>query len=301
MSVQFTAGAAIDIMNFSRPDADVYLPSDSSGLTLAAALARTTHLCVIAHQDDIEINAYAGVAECYGRADRFFTGVVMTNGAGSARTGRFATTTDAEMQVIRREEQRRAADLGRYNLQIQLGHTSSDVKQGTHAGVTADLRTIFAGCARTLDVVYLHQPADKHDTHVACFLRCIAAIRALPRDRRPRLVLGVEGWRDLDWLADDDKVAMDVSARPELAAQLINVFESQIAGGKRYDRAALGRRAANATFHASHATDSADQISWAMDLTPLAHDELLSPLDFALKHVDGLRSDVAARLRRMGV
>ena len=27
-------------------------------LTPEAALARTTHLCVIAHQDDIEINAY---------------------------------------------------------------------------------------------------------------------------------------------------------------------------------------------------------------------------------------------------
>jgi hypothetical protein len=63
----------------------------------------------------------------------------------------------------------------------------------------------------------------------------------------------------------------------------------------------LGGRAANAAFHSSHAPDSADQISRALDLTPLAHDELLSPLDFALKHVDGLRSDVAARLRRMGV
>ncbi|MES2696810.1 MAG: PIG-L family deacetylase, partial [Verrucomicrobiota bacterium] len=80
-------------MKLSRPDADVYLPALSSGLTPEAALARTTHLCVIAHQDDIEINAYPAVAECYGRPDRFFTGVVMTNGAGSARTGRYASTT----------------------------------------------------------------------------------------------------------------------------------------------------------------------------------------------------------------
>ena len=111
---------------------------------------------------------------------------------------------------------------------------------------------------------------------------------------------GVEGWRDLGWLADADDVAVDVSARRELAAPLINGFESQLRAG-RLRSAALGRRAANATFHASHATGRADQISWAIDLTPLAHDELLSPLDFALKHVDGLRSDVAARLRRMGV
>ncbi len=288
-------------MIFSRTDADVYFPSGSSAETPEAALARTTHLCVIAHQDDIEINAYAAVSECYGRNDRFFTGVVMTNGAGSARTGRFASTTDVKMQMIRRDEQRRAADLGKYNLQIQLGHPSSDVKQQAHGGVAADLAQIFGGCTSALQVVYLHQPADKHDTHVACFLRCIEAIRALPRARRPGRVLGVEGWRDLDWLADADKIAMDVSERPLLAEQLINVFESQIAGGKRYDRAAFGRRTANATFHASHATDAAEQISWAMDLSPLVQDELLSPLDFALKHVDRLRSDVATRLKRMGV
>ena len=73
-------------MKFSRTDADIFVSDSgpSAGLTPAAALARTTHLCVIAHQDDIEINAYPAVAECYGRTDRFFTGVVITNGAGSA-------------------------------------------------------------------------------------------------------------------------------------------------------------------------------------------------------------------------
>ena len=287
-------------MKLSRSDADIYLPARSAGLTAEAALSRTTHLCVIAHQDDIEINAYPAVAECYGRDDRFFTGVVMTNGAGSARTGRFAQTTDEQMQAIRRQEQRTAADLGAYNLQLQLGHASRDVKQPNHAGVRADLTAIFGGTARPAEVVYLHQPADKHDTHVACFLRSIEAIRTLPLERRPRRVLGVEGWRDLDWLADEDKVALDASPNPELAAKLVAVFESQIAGGKRYDLAALGRRSANATFYASHATDMATAVSFAMDLTPLVRDEMLSPLDFALKHVDRLRSDVATRLKQMG-
>lgn len=284
-------------MKFSRPDSDVFLPETSAGLTPEAALARTTHLCVIAHQDDIEINAYPAVAECYGRADRFFTGVVMTNGAGSARTGKFANVTDAEMQLIRREEQRRAAVLGKYNLQLQLAHPSADVKQpGHYSAVAADLAAIFGGCRPA--VVYLHQPADKHDTHVACFLRCIEAMRALPRDRRPFRVLGVEGWRDLDWLADNEKVAMDASAHPKLAKKLVAVFDSQIAGGKRYDLAALGRRAANATFHATHAADKATAISWAMDLTPLLNDETRSVVDFTVAHIDRLRADVAARLEK---
>ena len=282
-------------MKFSRPEADVFLPN---GGDAAQALARTTHLCVIAHQDDIEINAYPAVADCLGRSDRFFTGVVMTNGAGSARTGKFAHVTDAEMQLIRREEQRTAASLGAYNLQLQLAHPSSDVKKAGHAGVAADLAAIFGGCRP--QVVYLHQPADKHDTHVACFLRCIEALRALPRDQRPVRVLGVEGWRDLDWLADHEKVAMDASANPELAAKLVGVFESQIAGGKRYDLAAMGRRLANATFFNSHATDQTNAISLAMDLTPLVADDTLSVRDFTLGHIERLRADVAARLAAMG-
>ena len=102
-------GSAI-MLRFSRPDADVYVPAGD--VAPEVALARTTHLCVIAHQDDIEINAYPAVAACYGRADKFFTGVVMTNGAGSARAGAFAHVTDTEMQEIRREEQRRAAQSG---------------------------------------------------------------------------------------------------------------------------------------------------------------------------------------------
>lgn len=282
-------------MKFSRPEADVFLPA---GGDAASALARTTHLCVIAHQDDIEINAYPAVAECLGRADRFFTGVVMTNGAGSARTGKFAHVTDTEMQVIRRDEQRAAAVLGNYNLQLQLAHPSADVKQAGHAGVTADLAAIFGGCRP--EVVYLHQPADKHDTHVACFLRCLEALRALPQDRRPARVLGVEGWRDLDWLADNEKVAMDASANPELAAKLVGVFESQIAGGKRYDLAAMGRRLANATFFNSHATDQTNALSLAMDLTPLVRDDTLSVREFALGHIDRLRADVAGRIAKFG-
>jgi LmbE family N-acetylglucosaminyl deacetylase len=285
-------------MKLARPDSDIYLPEISAGLTPEAALARTTHLCVIAHQDDIEINAYPAVAACYGRADRFFTGVVMTNGAGSARTGKYGHVTDAQMQEIRKEEQRTAARLGKYNLQLQLSHASGDVKKSGHAGVASDLATIFGGCRP--EVVYLHQPADKHDTHVGCFLRCIEAIRALPRDQRPARVLGVEGWRDLDWLADADKVAMDASADSELAEKLVAVFDSQIAGGKRYDLAAMGRRLSNATFFASHATDTTNAVSFALDLTPLVQNDALSVADFTLRHIENLRADVAGRLAKLG-
>ncbi|MBK8856816.1 MAG: PIG-L family deacetylase [Opitutaceae bacterium] len=281
-------------MKFSRPEADIFVPA---GGDAAAALARTTHLCVIAHQDDIEINAYPAVAECYGRTDRFFTGVVVTNGAGSPRTGPFANHTDEQMKLVRVEEQRTAARLGKYNLQLQLAHPSADVKRPGHPGVRADLAAIFSACRP--QTVYLHQPLDKHDTHVGVMLRCLEAIRSLPKAQRPARVLGVEAWRGLDWLLDDEKVAMDCGAHPELALQLIQVFKSQVVGGKRYDTASIGRRQANATFHSSHTTDAFTQVAWALDLTPLVEDETLSVTDFALGRIERLRADTATRLSKL--
>lgn len=281
-------------MNLSRPNSDIYVPD---GADPDVALSRTTHLCVIAHQDDIEINAYPAVAECYENPNRFFTGVTVTNGSGSSRTGPFADHTDDQMQAVRAEEQREAARLGQYNLQLQLGYPSSDVKQAGQPPVLDDLTAIFSKCRP--EVVYLHQPLDKHDTHVAVMLRCIEAYRRLPRAERPKKILGIEAWRGLDWLLDDEKIALDSSAHPELALKLMQVFASQIAGGKHYDRAALGRRQANATFHSSHASDVFTEVTWAIDLTPLILDETLSVNEFAQAHVNRLRNDVADRIARM--
>src|ERR1700748_2625890 len=112
-------------MNFSQSAADVYVPDGGSP---AKALARTTHLCLAAHQDDIEIMAYHGVAECFGRKDRWFTGVVVTNGAGSPRSGIYGDYTDQELQKVRLLEQRKAAYVGDYACQIQLGFSSAEVK-----------------------------------------------------------------------------------------------------------------------------------------------------------------------------
>lgn len=281
-------------MKFSRTDADVFVPA---GGEPAAALARITHLCVAAHQDDIEIMAHAGICDCLDQPGRAFGGVVVTNGAGSARTGSYSAFTDEQMQVVRREEQRRAATLGRYAIQLQLAHSSVEVKSPGHAGVAADLAAIFAGCRP--EVVYLHNPADKHDTHVAVLARCLEALRTLPVERRPRRVLGCEVWRDLDWLVDTDKVALDAGRQPELAAQALRAFDSQIAGGKRYDLATLGRRAAHATFHTSHATDRLAGITWAMDLTPLLAEPAPDLAVFTSAAIDRLRDDVRMRIARV--
>lgn len=281
-------------MKFSHPAADVFVPDN---LPPQEALARTTHLCIAAHQDDIEIMAYHGIAECFGRNDRWFGGVVVTNGSGSSRTGVYADFTDEQMQVVRRREQRKAAYVGDYSIQLQLAHPSSAVKDQANASVQADLSALFA--VATPEVVYLHQPADKHDTHIAVFGHALKALRALPAARRPKRVFGCEVWRDLDWLCDADKVLLDVSAYPNVAASLVGVFDSQITGGKRYDLATAGRRLANATYHTSHATDKHQGISWAMDLTPLVLDPALSVAEYTQSFIQRFAADVAARLGKI--
>ena len=278
-------------MKLSQPSADISVPD---GRPLVAALRRTTHLCLAAHQDDIEIMAYHGITAGYAR--HTFTGVVITDGGGSPRSGKFAAYSDEQMKRVRRAEQRRAAKLGHYGAMLQLAHPSAVVKDARRSEVVADLIAILR--ATTPEVVYLHNPADKHDTHVACFARGLVALRSLPARLRPQAVYGCEVWRNLDWLPDADKVVLNDSANPKLAAKLIGAFESQIAGGKRYDLAIAGRRLANATFHTSHATDRATALTWAMDLTPLVRNKELSVEKYTLGYVDRLRADVAARLKR---
>lgn len=76
-------------------------------------------------------------------------------------------------------------------------------------------------------------------------------------------------------IPDEDKMLMDVSGHDNLAAVLNGVFDSQIAGGKRYDLATLGRRAANATFLNAHSADASSQLIFGIDLTPVVADETL--------------------------
>jgi LmbE family N-acetylglucosaminyl deacetylase len=278
-------------MKLPKSDADIFVPD---GLEPEAALARTTHLCISAHQDDIEIMAYHGVAECFGLKDKWFTGVVVTNGAGSPRSGIYGEYTDEEMQKVRLIEQRKAAFVGDYGCQIQLGFTSSQVKDAHETQVTGNLAAILR-IARP-EVVYLHNLADKHDTHIGVALKAVSALRAVRGETRPKKVYGCEVWRDLDWLQDEDKQPLPVSARPNIAAALVGVFDSQVTGGKRYDLATAGRRLAHATYFASHGTDQESGLNFAMDLTPLVDDPTLSIADYVLGFVDRFRADVERRL-----
>ena len=276
-----------------NPRARLVIPD---GLTGPEAIRRTTHLGIGAHQDDLEFMAFHGILACYDRPDRWFGGVTITDGRGSSRAGKFKDWTDDQIATERTREQDAAAVIGQYSFMAQLGYPSASVRDARETSVRSDLLRILE--ATRAEVVYLHNLADKHDTHVGCALRCIEALRLLPKVDRPKQVYGCEVWRDLDWLVDAEKTPMPVSLRPELAKALNEVFATQIAGGKRYDLAVIGRRTANATFSQAHATDRETAMQWAMDLTPLILDDALDPLAYVVGFIDRLKNDVTERIRQ---
>jgi LmbE family N-acetylglucosaminyl deacetylase len=280
-------------MHFHLPTAEVFIPD---GWPAEQALARTTHLGVGAHPDDLELMAAAPILECFESADKWFTAVVLTGGRSSPRSDAYKNYSDEEMHRLRFEEQRKAAIIGKYSALVMLDYPSAAIQDGTDLFPTQDLAEILR--AMHPSQVYTHNLADKHDTHVAAALKVIAAIRSLPPVERPQQLFGCEAWRGLDWMVDQDKVSFDLSSHADLQSALIGVFDSQIKGGKRYDLAASGRNHANATYLDPHQTDAATALSYAMDLTPLIISPEIDIGAFVQEHMQHFAQDVADRLTR---
>lgn len=282
------------LKNWTSEKMDVVIPDKNS---IDHALKRTTHMVVAAHQDDIEIMAFHGIAQCYDSKTKWLTGVTLTSGGSSPRKGRYRKFSSEEMKLIRKKEQNKAALLGKYGLMIQMGFESQNIKNPRERkSIAYQLEFLFSQCQP--EIVYTHNLADKHDTHVAVALATIQALRALPKKLRPKKLLGCEVWRDLDWMNDNSKVVLPVSENPKLALKLCRVFDSQISGGKRYDLGAIGRRQANATFFESSRVDEESQASFAMDLTSLLQNKK-DPRSLVQKHLRDFEKDIQARFRRL--
>ena len=279
-------------MKLSESTAEIWVPD---GASEADALKRVTHMSIAAHQDDVEIMALEGSLAGFGSREMWFMAVIVTNGAGSPRDGLYASYNDQQMQDVRRLEQKKAAYVGEYSAVAFLNHPSAAIKSSKAAGPKEDLKALIS--ATRPEIIYTHNLADKHDTHIGVTLRTIAAIRELPADQRPRKLYGCEVWRGLDWLVDADKVIFELDAHENIAASLVGVFDSQIIGGKRYDYATMGRRRANATYFQSHSVDAAQMINFGIDLTPLIEDEELAPTEYIGKFVKRFAEDVEQRVK----
>jgi len=271
---------------------ELYIPDNVSA---PEAQARTSHLAIGAHQDDLEFMAFHGIATCYDQEGAWFSGITCTDGGGSARSGAFADKTDDEMKSIRLNEQRRAAEIGQYSYMAQLGFASATIKDTDSRGALVDQLEQYLLCTQP-EVLYTHNPADKHASHVAVFHAVIEAIRRVPPYSRPKKVYGCEMWRDLDWLEPEDKIAFDVSAFPQLAEKLNACFASQIAGGKDYGKAVIGRRHANATFYDAFSIDTVNQLWFAMDLTPLIEEDAPEVKAFVEAKLDRFKESVQNNL-----
>lgn len=281
-------------MNFHLTTAEIYIPDN---IPVESALARTTHLCFAAHQDDIEIMAAQPIIECFQQKDKWFTGVVVTDGRGSPRNSIYEHYSDDEMRLVRFKEQRKAAIVGEFAAQVMLDYPSKIIKDASKVEPVDDIVAILR--ATKPKVVYTHNLADKHDTHVGVALRVIEALRKLDPAERPERCVGCEVWRALDWLVDSDKVTMDLSHHENLQLALLGVFDSQIVGGKRYDLASMGRRRANATYFESHGVDDAQGLSYGMDMTALMNDATIDPKEFIREFVQRFATDVLERVGRM--
>ncbi len=281
-------------MKLLKPSAEFFI---FDGKPIDEAVKRTTHMSIAAHQDDIEIMAYDGILKCFNQPNNWFFGVVVTNGSGSARDGEYKNYTDEDMIKIRKLEQKKAAYIGEFGALALLDHPSSEVKDPKNTEVVDELLMLLESAKP--EVLYTHNLADKHDTHIGVTTKVIKAIRKMEKNHRPKKVYGCEVWRDLDWVVDEEKVNFDVSGHPNLAASLVEVFDSQIVGGKRYDLATMGRRLANATYGESHFIDKANSVIHAMDLTPLIENDKLDISTYILDYIDRFKKDVQNRIEKM--
>ena len=275
-------------MKFSRPQADTHTPA---GGDLASALASTTHLGMGAHADDLEIMAYPGICACRGQKNLRFSGVVATDGAGAP-----SKLAGRDLIQARMNEQKKAADLGDYAAVIQLAHPSTEIRGPGRKALTADLLQILK--AAKPKVLYLHNPADRHETHLAVLLASLEALRQLPSGERPAEIYGCEVWGDLDWVPATKAVRLSCSAPADFGPSLLRVFRSQV-DGKRYDLAAAGRRRAQATFADAYHPDQAEEVVLALDLKPLVESPKLSLTDFVSALTGEFQKQTLERIRRL--
>lgn len=281
-------------MKLNKKGAEFYVYDNTS---LEKAVRRTTHMAISAHQDDTEIMAYDGIQKCFGKADEWFMAVVVTNGAGSPRNGIYQNYTGEEMKRVRNMEQKKAAFLGEYGALVMLDYESSEIKDSDNRDPVEDIKEIITRAKPK--VIYTHNLADKHSTHVGVVLKVIKAIRELPLELRPQKLYGCEVWGKMDWINDNEKVIFNVSEHPNIARSILGVYDSQICGGKRYDQAVCGNRQSNATFSSAFDVDKYSSAIFGMDLTPIIKDENIDIKEYIKGYIERFCQNVTGIISKM--
>lgn len=280
-------------MKFVNPKARLVIVDGSAE---NVALQRTTAICVGAHPDDVEFMHWCPILQAVNSSTQWFAGVTVTQGSGSSRVGAYADYSDEQMVAVRQQEQTKAAVLGNYSFTAQLGYSSAELRGAERHMVCEDLVEILRETKP--DAVYTHNLADRHDSHVAVAVTVVEALRQLLPEYCPKVFLGGEVWRSLDWLTGPDRQVFDVGQQDNLSRSLLGLYDSQITGGKRYDLASVGRRRANATYNDAYAADDSLMLELAMDMRPLLVDPKLEVADYVSSLIARFTEDVSSRLAK---
>ena len=131
-------------MKLYLESAEIFIPD---GQKLENALARTTHMGIGAHQDDLEIMALSGILECFQRDDQWFCGVVVTNGSGSPREELYKNYTDDEMCVVDFKAQNMANHQLYISILAGLYHRVSIFEGCGERFFNEDMGPMLGGCA----------------------------------------------------------------------------------------------------------------------------------------------------------
>ena len=271
--------------------ADIFVPLGGSE---KEALTRTTHLAIGAHPDDLEIMCWHGILACFRRSDHWFTGITVTDGAGSPRSEAYANLSDREMVEVRHREQRAAALSGEYSAQLSLMYSSKETRETQREKLIQDLEKALR--LAQPEVLYTHNLFDKHPTHIAVATAVIEAARR--SEISPQSFFGCEVWRGLDWLPDEQKITLDVSRHQGLTRSLVGLYDSQISGGKRYDLATVGRKRANATYFDAYQADQMSHSEYAVDMLPLLENHALSLEEYVKPFLERFLDDVVSGVGR---
>ncbi len=240
-------------------------------------LSLGTHLAIGAHPDDLEIMAGPLIEECLQDDRKKFVGVVCTHGVSDSFISENSTQLISEKIKVRRSEQLKAAELAGYFAVIQLGHSSSDVKNPRFTILKEQLSELI----KTIkpQKVYTHNPFDRHRTHRAVFRNVFESLR--DSQFRPEEFLGCEVWRGLDWLDSEKKRALSINDTAFIE-KLISCFSSQQDSQRDYALGLRSRLKANQTFNDAYKSLESDHILYALDLKHLLEKKTQVKLSHAL-------------------
>ena len=168
-------------MELFNKNAEIYVPD---GVINEKALRRTTHMAIGAHQDDIEIMAYDGILKCLWPKRP----LVFCRDCNKWRK-EAAVMANISIQAIPKCRQFEPKNKKKRQIMVNmvalffLNYSSSDIKNPKNRNFIEDIKQLIIMAKP--EVIYTHNLADKHDTHVSTAVKVIQALRELDKSLLP--------------------------------------------------------------------------------------------------------------------